>query len=92
MYDNKKLMTIVVSYDAKSNDNFPNYNMIDFPETWDYSGCESALKSQQEFVNTNAYFHGPTIYKEKAKESIRLLFERYKCECYLSKFIIQEFI
>ena len=79
---------IIVRYAALTNNIFPNYKMIQFPKTWKYNGDEGALTSQPKWQTNNAYFYGPKIDMKKAKESIIKLYDKYKKNKYISKYII----
>ena len=79
---------ITVSYDVTGSKTFPDYKMIKFPSTWEYTGYEGALKTQPSWVSSNAYFSGPSNKYSAAKKSINILYEKYKKKKYISQFII----
>lgn len=79
---------IIVRYAALTNNIFPNYKMIKFPKTWKYGGDEGALISQPKWQTNNALFYGPKEDMNNAKESINKLYDKYKKNKYISKYII----
>ena len=79
---------ITISYDVIGSKTFPNYKMTRFPSTWEYTGYEGALKTQPSWIASNAYFSGPNDKYSVAKLSIITLYEKYKKNKYISKFII----
>ena len=85
--DDKK-SRIIVRYGALTGGMFPNYEMVKFPKTWEYGGHEGALTSQPKWQTNNAYFYGPKQDMNKAKKSIIKLYDKYKKNKYISKYII----
>ena len=85
--DNKE-HRIIVRYAALTTDMFPNYSMVNFPKTWKYDGYEGALMSQPKWQTNNAYFYGPKKDMKKAKESIIKLYDKYKQNKYISRYVI----
>jgi len=80
--DNKRMSsTIIVRHDSPAgNISFPDYRMVEFPNTWMYSGCEGSLD------NCNAFFHGPHVDKIAASRSIIGLYEKYKHNGFITRF------
>ena len=85
---NDREYKITVSYRSIAYYMFPDYKMINFPKTWIYDGYEDALKSQPKWITTNAYYFGPYKDLKKAKESIIKLFDKYKKNKYISRYVI----
>lgn len=85
---NDKESKIIVRYGTLTSNMFPDYKMVKFPKAWIYSGDEGALKSQPKWQTNNAYFYGPHKDLKKAKESIIKLYDKYKNNKYISKYVI----
>lgn len=80
---------IIVSYGARVNGVFPDYEMIGFPKTWVKDGFESAMKSQPEWQTNNSYFYGPKEDFKNAMASIVNLFDRYNKTGHISRYVIR---
>ena len=78
---------IIVRYAALKS-TFPNYKMNNFPKTWSYDGYEGALDSQPKWQTNNAYFYGPKKDMDQAKKSIIDLYDKYKTNKYISRYVI----
>lgn len=83
---------IVVRYadGKKVEEEWPDYDeKCGLPVDWETSGSESALDNQPEWQTTNAFWHGPSKSKNKAKKAVEKMYQLYEKEGYVVKFVVE---